>query len=93
MNTVVYVKPIALTREDAAAYTSLSEAAIKELENDPKSGFPQRVQLTKRRVAYLTVEIDEWVMKQKNERKADNLPPAGSGYGRKGKAGAEQAKA
>jgi prophage regulatory protein len=84
---VVTVKPAALELKDAAVYVSLSVGLVKELSKDPKSGFPLPVQLAKRRVAYRTDELDAWV---RSRPRSSNLPPEGSGHGRKGKAGAEQ---
>lgn len=73
--------PAVLRLEQAAYYTSLSPALLKQqAQNDPT--FPKAVQLTARRVGWRRADLDAWVA----TREASNiLPPEGSGYGRAGK--------
>lgn len=79
--TVVTTKPAALGRQEAAAYLSLSTTMVEEL-TAAGAGFPQPVQLSKRRVAWLTAELDAWLA---SRPRSNCLPPEGSGYGRAGK--------
>lgn len=79
--TVITTKPGALELRDAAVYTSLSVSLFQQqVQSDPD--FPKPVQLTKRRVAWRTVELDHWLA---TRPRSNCLPPPGSGYGRNGK--------
>ena len=79
--TIVTTKPAAMALDDAAAYISLSTSLLqKQAQTDPT--FPKPVQLSIRRVGWLTSELDEWLA---TRPRSSCAPPAGSGYGRKGK--------
>lgn len=77
------IKPAALALESAAAYLSLSVSLLQQLaQREPD--FPKPVQLSARRVAWLTAELDAWLS---SRPRSQNLPPVGTGYGRAGKPG------
>ncbi len=79
--TVVSTKPAALSLESAAEYLSMSPALLqKQTQHD--STFPKPVQITARRVAWRTEELDAWLLKCP---RSQLLPPKNSGYGRRGK--------
>ena len=48
-----------LTREDVLARTALSDSGLKRaMKND---GFPKPILIAKRRVAWVSTEVDEWI--------------------------------
>lgn len=78
---IVTTKPAAMALDDAAAYLSLSTSLLQQqAQTDPT--FPKPVQLSTRRVGWLTSELDAWLA---TRPRSNCMPPAGSGYGRKGK--------
>ena len=81
---IVTTKPAALELEAAAAYVALSPSIVQQkAQQDPE--FPKPVQLSERRVAWRTAELDAWLA---TRPRSQCLPPTGSGYGRRGKGGA-----
>lgn len=83
--TIVTTKPAVMALDDAAAYLSLSASLLQQqAQQDP--AFPKPVQLSARRVGWLTAELDAWLA---SRPRSQCLPPAGSGYGRRGKPVAE----
>lgn len=78
---VVTTKPAALELSAAAAYLSLSPSVVQQLAQQDAE-FPKPVQLSARRVAWRTAELDEWLA---GRPRSQCLPPHGSGYGRRGK--------
>ena len=82
---VVTTKPAALELAAAAAYLSLSPSVVQQLAQQD-GDFPKPVQLSARRVAWRTAELDAWL---DSRPRSQCLPPPGSGYGRRGKGATE----
>lgn len=81
---IVTTKPAALVLKDTAVYVGLSPSIVQQKsKQDPD--FPKPVQLSDRRVAWRTAELDAWLA---SRPRSTCLPPVGSGYGRRGKGGA-----
>lgn len=74
------IKPAYLDLPNASAYVALGESTLQKLVRAEL--FPKPRQLSGRRVAWLTRELDEWV---ETRPLADLPPPENSGYGRAGK--------
>lgn len=87
--SIVTTKPAALMLDAAAAYLSLSPAMVQQMAQSDDD-FPKPVQLSLRRVAWRTDELDAWLAKRP---RSSVLPPKGSGYGRKGAAADSSARA
>ena len=77
---IVTTKPGALALEAAAAYVSLSPSLLQK--QVQQGDFPKPVQVSTRRVAWLTTELDAWLA---SRPRSQCLPPKNSGYGRRGK--------
>lgn len=78
---IVSTKPGALELRDAASYISLSVSLFQQKVQKDKD-FPKPVELSARRVGWLTAELDAWLA---TRPRSTFLPPEGSGYGCKGK--------
>jgi prophage regulatory protein len=68
--TIVQVAPAALDRVSAAAYLALSVSTFEGLVREGSA--PQPRQLSARRVAWVRVELDEWLL---TRPKSALLPP------------------
>ena len=74
MNTAP-IKPLAVDSEGAAALTTLSTATIKvEIRN---GNFPRPRQLSKGRVGWRIVDIEEWLA---SRPESEALPPPNTGH-------------
>lgn len=77
---IVTIKPLFLTRADAAAFLSIGESTLEDLVVRGEAPRPRK--LSSRRVAWLVEDLENWG----RERPAsDLLPPRNSGYGQRGK--------
>lgn len=81
LSPIVYTKPGALVLDDAASYVSLSITLFQK-KVQQEEDFPKPIQLSDRRVGWLTAELDVWLS---TRPRSNLLPPEGSGYGCKGK--------
>lgn len=86
--TIVTTKPAALDLDSASAYLSLSPALFKQ-QAQHDSGFPKPVQLSSRRVGWLTAELDAWLAKRP---RSTQLPVKNCGHGRRGKPADDSSK-
>lgn len=77
---VVWVKPLYLAREDAAAFLSISSAMLEKLVSAGDAPKPRK--LSSGRTAWLVDELEAW---GRARPVSDLLPAVNSGYGRAGK--------
>lgn len=77
---IVHTKPLYLTKEQAAAYLSISESLLESLV--AKGDAPKPRKISTNRAAWLVEELDQW---GRARPVSDLLPPPNSGYGRAGK--------
>ena len=72
--SIMNYAPAALEKPAAAAYVALSETTFEKLVRE--KNLPQGRQLSGRRVAWLRVELDAWLMSRPH---SDLLPPDNTG--------------
>lgn len=73
-STIVQVAPAALDRESSAAYLALSISTFERLVRERSA--PQPRQVGDRRVAWLRIELDQWLLARPV---SELLPPANTG--------------
>lgn len=78
--SIVQIKPLYLTRTQAASFLSLSESMLDKLVAQGNAPKPRK--LSAGRAAWLVEELEAW---GKSLPVSDLLPPVNSGYGRAGK--------
>lgn len=83
MTTIVTIKPLYLSRDEAARFLAISTSTLESLVAQGEAPKPRKV--SKGRSAWLVEELEAWGRKLPE---SDMAPPPGTGYGRAGKAAA-----
>ncbi len=81
--SIVSIRPLYLSRDQAAAFLSISDAMLDKLVAQGNAPRPRR--LSPGRTAWLVEDLEAW---GRSRPVSDAPPPHGSGYGRAGKAAA-----
>lgn len=86
MTTIVTIKPMYLSREEAAKFLAISTSTLETLVSSGEAPKPRKV--SKGRSAWLVEELEAWGRARPH---SDLLPPESTGYGRAGKPAAPEA--
>lgn len=86
MSTIVTIKPMYLSREEAAKFLAISTSTFEGLVAKGEAPKPRRVSAA--RVGWLVEELEAWGRARPH---SDMLPAPDSGYGRAGKPAAPEA--
>ncbi len=80
MTTIVSIKPLYLSREEAAKFLAISTTTLESMVAKGLAPKPRKV--SPARVGWLVDELEAW---GRARPESDLAPPPDSGYGRSGK--------
>jgi prophage regulatory protein len=86
MTTIVSIKPLYLSREEAAKFLAISTSTFESMV--AKGEYPRPRKVSPGRVGWLVEELEAWGRARPH---SDLLPAPDSGYGRAGKSPAPEA--